>query len=139
MSETYRIGEIAAVSRVSVEAVRYYERIGLLPKAPRTISGNRRYPHDTVERIRFVKQAQTNGLTLAEIRELLAVKDRGGTRRCKQVQRLLAAKIAEIDQKRAQLGEFRQTLQAYADECNQLLRDGTDPECPVIGKIGRRP
>lgn len=132
---SYRIGEIAAEAGVTVEAVRYYERIGLLPRPPRTISGTRRYPHEAVDRIGFVKQAQRNGLSLAEIRELLAL--RGGTRRCKQVQRLLATKIADIDQKRAQLDDFRRTLQGYADECERSLRQAADPECPVIGKIGR--
>lgn len=53
-------------------AVRYYERLGLLVKALRTGSGNRRYPAEAIDRIRFVKQAQANGLTLAEIRELIA-------------------------------------------------------------------
>jgi DNA-binding transcriptional MerR regulator len=132
---SYRIGEIAGEAGVTVEAVRYYERIGLLPRPPRSVNGTRRYPHEAVDRIRFVKQAQSNGLSLAEIRELLAL--RGGTDRCKHVQRLLAAKIAEIDQKRAQLDDFRRTLQGYADECERSLRQAADPECPVIGKIGK--
>jgi len=134
---SHRIGEIAGEAGVTVEAVRYYERIGLLPKAPRTNSGLRRYPHEAVDRIRFVKQAQSNGFTLAEIRELIGLTERGGTRRCKQVQRLLAAKLGEIDKKRAQLDEFRRTLQAYADECERSLRQAADPDCPVIGRIGR--
>lgn len=134
---TYRIGEIAGEAGVSVEAVRYYERIGLLPKAPRTVSGVRRYSHKAVDRIRFVKQAQSNGLSLGDIRELIGLTQWGGIRRCKQVRRLLATKIAEIDQKRAQLDGFRSTLQGYADECERSLRQAADPECPVIGKIGK--
>jgi MerR family copper efflux transcriptional regulator len=134
---TYRIGEIAGEAGVSVAAVRYYERIGLLSKAPRTASGTRRYTHDAVERIRFVKQAQSNGLSLSEICELIAVTSRGGTRRCKQVQQLLAAKIADLDHRRAQLDEFRRALQAYADLCEESLGQAADPECPVIGQIGK--
>jgi DNA-binding transcriptional MerR regulator len=134
---SYRIGEIAAEAGVSVDAVRYYERIGLLPTAPRTSGGVRRYPHDAVDRIRFVKQAQGNGFTLAEIRELTGTGRRGGTRRCRQVQQRLAAKLAEIDQKRAQLEEFRRSLQGYADDCERSLRQVADVECPVIEKIGR--
>jgi MerR family mercuric resistance operon transcriptional regulator len=135
MSESYRIGEIAQQAGVSVEAVRYYERIGVLGAAPRTGRGIRRYPHEAIERIQFVKQAQQNGLTLAEIRELIALKQRGGARRCKQVQQLLAAKIAQLDEQRAQLDEFRRTLQALADQCEESLRAAPDPECPVIAKI----
>lgn len=133
--ESYRIGEIAARAGVSVPAVRYYERRRLLVKALRTGSGNRRYPAEAIERIRFVKQAQANGLTLAEIRELITLKNRGGTRRCRQVQQLLAAKIGQLDEQRAQLDDFRRTLQSLADQCAESLSTAPDPECPVIAKI----
>ena len=133
--ETYRIGEIAQHAGVSVPAVRYYERLGLLVKALRTGSGNRRYPAEAIERIRFVKQAQANGLALSEIRELIALKNRGGARRCRQVQQLLTTKIAQLDDQRAQLDEFRRTLQSLADQCADSLSTTPDPECPVIAKI----
>ena len=133
--ESYRIGEIAQHAGVSVPAVRYYERLGLLAKAHRTGTGNRRYPEEAIDRIRFVKQAQGNGLTLAEIRELIALKDRGGARRCRQVRQLLAAKILQLDEQRAQLDEFRRTLQNLADQCTDSLKTAPDPECPVIAKI----
>jgi DNA-binding transcriptional MerR regulator len=133
--ETYRIGEIAQHAGVSVPAVRYYERLGLLVKALRTGSGNRRYPAEAIERIRFVKQAQANGLTLAEIRELITLKNQGGARRCRQVQQLLGAKIAQLDEQRAQLDDFRRTLQNLSDQCGESLSTAPDPECPVIAKI----
>jgi DNA-binding transcriptional MerR regulator len=133
--ESYRIGEIAQRAGITVAAVRYYERLGLVATAPRTNTGNRRYPADTIERIRFVKQAQTNGLTLTEIRELVTLKNRGGSRRCRQVHQLLAAKIAQIDDQRAQLDEFRRTLQSLADQCAESLRAAPDPDCPVIANI----
>ena len=135
MGDTYRIGEIAQQAGVSVPAVRYYERLGLLNQAPRTGRGIRRYSHEVIERIRFVKRAQSNGLTLSEIRELIGLKQRGGTRRCRQVQQFLTAKIAEVDQQRAQLDDFRRTLQALADQCAESLHAAPDPECPVIAKI----
>lgn len=133
--DSYRIGEIAQHAGVSVPAVRYYERLGLLVKALRTGSGVRRYPAEAIERIQFVKQAQANGLTLAEIRELITLKNRGGARRCRQVQELLAAKIAQLDEQRAQLEDFRDTLQSLADQCAESLSTAPDPECPVIAKI----
>lgn len=133
--ETYRIGEIAQRVGISVAAVRYYERLGLVATAPRTGTGNRRYPAETIERIRFVKQAQTSGLTLPEIRQLIALKNGGGARRCRQVQQLLAAKIAQIDEQRAQLDDFRRTLQGLADQCAESLRAAPDPDCPVIARI----
>ena len=134
-SATYRIGEVAQRAGVSIPAVRYYERLGLLSKPPRTRSGTRRYPPEVIERITFVKQAQASGLTLAEIRELIALKHRGGARRCRQVQQLLAARIAHLDEHRARLDDFRQTLQTLADQCEDSLRRTPDPECPVIAKL----
>src|SRR5712692_3957693 len=92
-----RIGELATQGGLTPDALRYYERLGLMPRARRTAGGFRVYAPGALERIRFIKQAQAHGLTLAEIRELLAFQDRGGRDRCRQVQRLLEMKIAELD------------------------------------------
>lgn len=134
-SVTYRIGEVAGLAGVSVAAVRYYERIGLLPHPPRTDSGRRRFTSTAVERIQFVKQAQRNGLALSDIRELVGLQAARNGSRCRQVRQLLERKIADIDKRRAELDAFRRTLQAYADECEQSLRRAADPDCPVIDDI----
>lgn len=134
-SVTYRIGEVAGLAGVSVAAVRYYERIGLLPHPPRTDSGRRRFTSTAVERIQFVKQAQRNGLALSDIRELVGLQAERNDRRCRQVRQLLERKIADIDKRRAELDAFRRTLQAYADGCAQSLRRAADPDCPVIDEI----
>ena len=133
---SHRIGEIAKEAGVTVEAIRYYERIGLLPEAPRTGAGTRRYAPDAVARIRFVKQAQSNGFTLAEIRKLLGLSARPGAQRCRQVRELLTGKLREIDERRAQLDEFRRTLQQYAEACEESLRQSPAPDCPVLSKLG---
>ena len=132
---TYRIGEIAAMATVSVAAVRYYERVGLLPHPPRTDSGRRRFTAAAIDRIRFVKQAQRNGLALSDIRELVGLQSVRTRDRCRQVHQLLERKLAEIDKRRAELDAFRTTLQTYADECAQSLRRAPDPDCPVIDEI----
>lgn len=67
-----RIGAMASASGLTPDAIRYYERLGLVPNPPRTDGGFRVYPPDTVARLRFIKQAQKLGLDLREIRELLA-------------------------------------------------------------------
>ncbi|MCI0351847.1 MAG: MerR family transcriptional regulator, partial [Acidobacteriales bacterium] len=66
-SGALQIGELAARSGVSIDTVRYYERRKLLPMAPRTAGGFRLFSPDTVERVRFIKQAQDLGLSLDEI------------------------------------------------------------------------
>jgi len=133
---TLKIGELAARSGLTVDALRYYERVGLMPRARRTTGGFRIYPGVATERLRFIKQAQANGLTLAEIRELLGFRDRGGRERCRQVQRLLARKIEELDAKVIHRQEFKRTLEGYLQECERAQRQATD-ECPVVEQLGR--
>jgi DNA-binding transcriptional MerR regulator len=74
-----RIGELSAQSGLSRDALRYYKRLGLMPRPRRTTGGFRLYSPGTFDRIRFIKQAELHGLTLREIRELLAFQDQGGT------------------------------------------------------------
>lgn len=136
--ETYQIGELAARSGVTPDTVRYYERLKLLPEAPRTSGGFRLYTPAALERVRFIKQAQALGLTLHEIRDLVTYQDRGGVTRCRQVRDLLRAKVAELQTRLAELEEFRTTLSSYLEECEHTLagdrmpRSRPEPECPVI-------
>jgi DNA-binding transcriptional MerR regulator len=82
MTGVYHIGELAARSGLTRDTLRYYERIGLLGTQRRTSSGFRVYPPHTLDRLRFIKQAQTLGLSLHEIRELVAYQNQGGLKRC---------------------------------------------------------
>jgi DNA-binding transcriptional MerR regulator len=131
----FRIGELSAKSGLSRDALRYYERVGLMPRARRTTGGFRLYPATTLDRIRFIKQAQLHGLTLREIRELLGFQDRRGRERCRSVQRLLTQKLADVEGRLGQLQEFRQTLRGYLAECERALGRGTDEECPVVREL----
>ena len=69
--QAFRIGELAAQTRLTPDTLRYYERLGLLPHPPRTSGGFRLYSAATLGRVRFIRQAQTVGLTLDEIHELV--------------------------------------------------------------------
>lgn len=136
--DTYQIGELAARSGLTPDALRYYERLGLLPPAKRTGGGFRVYTSETLDRLRFIKQAQTLGLTLHEISTLVSYQDQGGLKRCRQVRDLLRLKLEELRAKLRELEEFRDTLSRYLTECERTLStDGTsgargEPCCPVI-------
>ena len=132
-----RIGELAARCRLPPDALRYYERLGLMPRARRTAGGYRMFASGATERIRFIKQAQANGLSLAEIRQLLAFQDRGGRERCRHVHRLLGLKLTEIETTLAQLKEFRKTLRGYLAQCERSLSGSADAECPVVERSER--
>ena len=75
-----RIGELANRSGLATTALRYYEKAGLLPESARTVSGYRDYDGDTVPRLAFIRAAQAIGLSVAEIREVIGIRD-GGTPR----------------------------------------------------------
>ena len=109
-----KVSQIAKKSGVSPDAVRFYEKEGLLPPAPRTESGYRAYDESTTERIRFIKGAQSMGLRLSEIRELLEIQDRGACP-CGHTTAIVERRIAEIDAEMQRLTELRSQLQGMAD------------------------
>jgi MerR family copper efflux transcriptional regulator len=130
-----QIGELSSKSGLSRDALRYYERVGLMPRTRRTTGGFRLYPAGTLDRLRFIKQAQLHGLTLREIRELLGFQDRKGRDRCRQVHALLTRKLSDVDAQLKQLTDFRQTLEHYQAQCARTLGRGTEEECPVVREL----
>ena len=111
----YSIGEIAARTGLTPDALRYYERLGLLPRFRRTAGGFRIYPSDVVERVRFIKQAQTIGLSLDEIRALVRHLDRDGPEHRSEVMDLVTTKLAQVDATLRELREFQRTLKGYLE------------------------
>jgi len=134
---TFTIGELAARTGMTPDALRYYERLGIIAPARRTTGGFRIYTADTVARVQFVKQAQLHGLTLAEIRELVQTDARPGVGRCRRVQRLLQRKLTDIDTRLVQLQEFRRALEGYLAHCNRTLAESPEAECPVVEGLRR--
>lgn len=134
---TFTIGELAARSGMTPDALRYYERLRVIAPVRRTAAGYRVYTGETIERLRFIKQAQLHGLTLAEIRELLQVDTRVGVGRCRRVQKLLQRKLVELDTRLTQLQEFRRSLEGYLAQCNRTLADSPEAECPVVEDLRR--
>jgi DNA-binding transcriptional MerR regulator len=100
------VSHLGAEVGLSAATVRYYERLGLLPKPERTAAGYRQYQQDAVERLRFIKSAQRVGLRLREIAELLAICDQGLCP-CGHSEALLRARMAEIDAQVVELQSVR--------------------------------
>jgi DNA-binding transcriptional MerR regulator len=127
-----RIGALAADAGVSVDTLRYYEREGLLPPTTRTAGGFRMYTAETAERLRFIRQAQQLGLSLREIRQLLAPENC----RCSAVRDLLAKRLADVDRTLRELSAFRDTLQVALNRCDETLDQSKKAPCPVVRKLG---
>ena len=100
------IGELADAADVGRETVRFYERRGLLPQPPRTDSGYRNYPPESVERLRFIRRAQGLGFTLEEIAELLALRV-DEVAACGTVEARARAKLTKVAQKLTDLRRMK--------------------------------
>ncbi len=113
------IGELADAAGIPTRTVRFYERTGLLPEPDRADNGYRIYDDATLQRLRFIRSAQTAGLTLAEIRGIIDIRDTGEAP-CSHVGQLLSAKLADVQQRRAQLAEMEQELVSLLESSRQL-------------------
>lgn len=138
-----------AAAAVNVQILRFYERVGLLPRPPRRASGYRAYDRLAVRRVRFIRRAQELGFTLAEMRDLLGLREESETA-CAQVEARASATLDRIAEKIQDLERMRAALSEYVDSCRRhpgggvsLLRaldlagDGLGPE-PAPGR-GRSP
>jgi DNA-binding transcriptional MerR regulator len=136
MHDGMRIGELAAHFGLNPKTIRYYEEIGLLPRADRSDSGYRLYEERDVERLGFIRRAKTLGLSLDEIRDILSLQQEGSPP-CGQVLGLIDMKISAIEQRIAELQAFRAELvtlrAAWTDE-GESFRRGAVPACicPII-------
>ena len=109
MTSGLKIGEVAHRSGVTAKAIRFYERKRILPVPKRAANRYRLYGDDAVGMLVFIKQATGLGLTLAEIKEIVAIR-RGGRPPCAHVHRLLRDKAAELDHKLKDLLELRRRI-----------------------------
>lgn len=130
-----RIGEAASACAVSPDALRYYERLGLLPKAPRTSGGFRVYGPEVTSRVAFIRQARALGLTLREIRDIVGADRGGGVERCRRVRDLLTRHLRELDARLRALRALRRTLAASLGRCEEVLRARAGGECPVVDTL----
>jgi MerR family mercuric resistance operon transcriptional regulator len=127
-----RTSELAAAAGVNAQTLRYYERRGLLAEPDRSLGGHRLYPEQAVTVLRVIKAAQRLGFTLDEVADLLTATQFGHRRPDAGLQGRAAAKLAEIDDKLAELTAVRDTLRAaLAAGCDDLLACSESPDCPV--------
>jgi MerR family Zn(II)-responsive transcriptional regulator of zntA len=137
MADRYRISEVASMTGITPDALRYYERLGVLPRPLRSAGGLRTYGDDVLPRVRFIQQAQAMGLTLKDVKELVANEGRGGHQRCRRVRDLLKARLADVDARISEMQAFRRTLRSHLTECERALEQER-PVCPVMIELGGR-
>ena len=121
-------GQLARACGVGPETIRFYERQGLIPQAPRSSGGYRRFDEAAIHRLRFIRRAKSLGFSLPEIRELLALQDDPGGDRGR-VKQITESKLHEIEAKIADLESMRVALADLAEQCSG---HGAVSGCPII-------
>lgn len=129
---TVYIGALARQAGVPAKTIRYYEDVGLLPKPGRTAAGYRLYAPETADRLLFIKKAQSLGLKLEEIKEILDLADRGHCP-CGHVQDLLRKRLKELQQKIADLLLIERRVKgAIKRGCPSNFKPRGSAICPAI-------
>jgi len=126
----YPIGQLSKATGVNIETIRYYERVGIMPKPDRTAGGNRQYDHGHLKRLYFVRRSRELGFTLEEIRVLLGMADKKDFT-CGEVHKLTLDHLASVREKIASLRKMENALSAMAAECSL----GDVPDCPILDTL----
>ncbi len=108
------IGELAKASVTTTKTLRFYEEAGLLPAAERTPGGYRDYSPDVLPRLDFIRRGRAAGLSLAQIRDVLDIRD-AGSAPCHHVRQLLDRRLSELDRQIADLQALRDTVAELRD------------------------
>lgn len=126
-----KIGEVAERGGVNLQTIRYYEREGLLPEPPRLASGYRIFPEGAVRQVRFIKRAQELGFSLAEIRDLLSLREHADAG-AQQMRERAKVKIADIEEKIRTLRVMKKALNRLAERCPGC---GPLSDCPIVDAL----
>ena len=135
-----QIGELAQRTALTVDAIRFYEKRGLLPKPVRSKGRFRLYTDDDTERLRFIRQVLRLGFSRTEARELVDLRARE-VGACESVRQLLKGKLSDVRAKVRELEALESELMADLHKCNQELkrrRRHAAAACPVLDVEGVR-
>ncbi|XGB41118.1 MAG: heavy metal-responsive transcriptional regulator [Nodosilinea sp. LVE1205-7] len=128
-----QIGQVSRRSGLSIKTIRYYEEIGLIAAVSRSQGGFRQFSPGCLSRLSFIKQAQSLGLSLTEISQILTLHDRGQPP-CNLVRSTLQEKIHAIDDRITNLTSLRNTLKALLDQGDRE-QSGAPGICPIIEQV----
>lgn len=127
------IGDLAAATGTKVNTVRFYEEIGLMPKAARTESGRRTYGKPDLQRLAFIRHGRSMGFSIDEIRSMLRLSD-NPDRDCADAAAIARGHLRDVEERIRQLKRLRAELKKISDSCD----GGRAAECSVIEAIAAR-
>jgi len=139
MEDAVLIGRAAKLASVSVDTIRFYQKIGLIKSVGRSAGGYRLFEGDQIRDLTFVRHAQELGFSLTEVKELLALRQKHHA--CSEVQAVLKRKVEDVQQKINSLSRLEAELADALRKCNRELR--VKPEikhedcCPLLKRLDR--
>lgn len=122
-----QIGDLSRAAGVNIETIRYYERIGVLPKPSREVNGRRTYAEDDARRLGFIRHARDLGFDLTDVRTLLALQEQPEAS-CEEASRIAQAQLDEVESRIRLLLKLKAELFRMVSECGK----GIVAECRVI-------
>ena len=129
-SRGYSIGQLAKLSGVHLETIRYYERIDMMPEPDRLPNGYRQYEHPHLKRLNFIHKSRDLGFSLKTIRLMLMMVDHNELS-CGEIHDITIEQLDEIDAKMRRLSRLSSVLKVMSEKCSR----GEVPECPVIDAL----
>jgi MerR family mercuric resistance operon transcriptional regulator len=137
MAQILQIGQAAKATGLSIDAIRFYQKCGLVRPPARTTGGFRLFNGTDLEELQFIARAQELGFSLSEIKDLIHVQQQDG-RGCPEVRALLKRKLAVVRGKISALRQIEIELHQALRRCERVLKGSANaPVCPVIDQIQR--
>ncbi len=127
MAKNYTIGQMAKVGNCTVQAIRYYAQIGLLPEPGRTEGNQRMYLQEHRDRLNFIRHSRELGFSLDQIRKILALND-DPTHSCDEVDQIARFHLHEVESKIERLQEMKKELKRMISQC----AGGLVSDCRII-------
>jgi DNA-binding transcriptional MerR regulator len=128
------IGALAEQAGCNVPTVRYYEEIGLIPKAARRSSGHRAYSANDLKRLIFVRRCRDLDFPIEKVRELVALLDDPNSD-CARVRDITEAQLSIVRKKLAELREFELSLQRLSADCTEQCAGGRSTDCVIVNEF----
>jgi len=132
----FKIGSLARRSGTTVPTIRYYEEIGLLPRADRHAGGQRTYGDDATARLIFIRRCREFGFSIPQVRALLALMQ-DATRSCDETRDLAAVHLAAVRAKLADLQRLEKVIAGLVARCETACCGGPAPDCVVLDDLAR--
>lgn len=130
LTSEFPIGALAGQSGVNIETIRYYEKIGVMPKPARSAGGYRLYTHEHLKRLTFIRRGRELGFSLDDLRDLLRLVD-GHAYTCAQVRALTLDHVADIRRKISDLRRLERVMTGISSRCSGRQV----PDCPIIDAL----